>query len=1837
MPIFTVELSNGSKVDIEADHEPTEQEVLQAVQPHAAKPRGPGGPSPETRAAQTTADKAMQTAKGWQGLAGGLDPQEGPLSGRGVLNTLTGVRPANWLLNLAGSPRRIPEFQGGQMKPGFNPLAGAPTPSGRSIPTQTTLPLLQGLEKSVGEITTGLTDPNTWMQAAAFMVPGSGLANVARAGVAGEAISQIPQQAQQLAQTLQSNAPPEEKWHQGFSTGAQWVIDLLMGKGVRAPEVKPSGITPTENPYGAKALLRDPRGTVAEMIDELQKRVPPDRQLPYHAQSPADVHTLPSSGEKILLPERMDQSRFAVAPSGQTVDLSQLTPAEQAELMRTPPQSREVSRKQYEPTYIVGDPQMGEVPVARPREVYYPENQIITPQVPRPPRRPFPEGSGQGVPTPFGPLPKSEQAPRPLMPEGTPEEQAARRRPLRTAQEKTASGRQSLHSGVPFDLSSLRNREKELRGETFALTGPRLAAALGQMGFKNQEKEVDVQQAMNRIVNKVTPDEAAIVKQTLQPLVGQKKSPAEIAKLLQESGPRVEVRKLQAVTDPGQIVPATDQAAEAQHFLETRGYQLRPTEGGESAGIYRGNQEVDYRTLNNEEQAAFHTFVGEGFDTSSANESATARYQSVNPKPLSEMPGAVDLLVRVPFETFEGSLTKGDKLPVNTKDVKFSSSHYPTEGKNLLAHVRGYMETLPDGRKVFHVFEVQSDWAQAVREAKEDGKRTDTPWQSVRDDPLLRHYERLALKAAIDHAKREGADAVAVSDAETAMMSEGHDKAESRLQTSAYITPQKSKEAAMAFFETQVKPRFPEAQIIEVFKSKGGDTEGLWELNFVETGTLQQEKGMRLHYDQLLPRIAEELTGQKGERVEFGEHQNAFQKHTDAGHMLIEGPNLELEPNGKYKVSNQRTGEVKEFATHDEAWNYAEQQGKTPRKDLIFTNPDGSPKTTITARMYPIEKVQTPFGVFDKDKASNRGQYLYSGVPLPDLQKSFDKLKGWLTSRSEVEKAEWTPFYSKKEMESGLLKGEAQGLRSLRPSGPVPSANPVLTAGEKAGRLGEGVLEGLYKTYNTVNKGDKMYSPVDVIMDAAEGGKARFDGPLFKYVRWPGDFLFNTERNMATRLIDPVQEAVKRNKLTANNAERIGLHQAVMQGLTERLVENGIPLAQIEAVEKSLTPAELEVYRLMDKQYQDMFPAVARVAKEQDNIDLAHVDHYAPLQRDWRKARPKPDKLVDPRGTGEQDDAVDFLKADYAQAKPDSGFLIERLPKAKSPFKLNAFDVYERHVRDYAHYVTSRAWLKETSKVVRDQRFQDKYGDITQAEVVDWLNNYAKQGRTQGAAPLLESYRKALAKGVLGFRVASQFVHLANVPLGVQRAGMENYARGLQAVFTDEGQAFLQKHFQETYARGGGELELLEKQGPVSRAAFATQRALDKINSQATALGVYQKLLAEQGKDPTKWAELPPNQELIARARVETRRAVASPLYKDLPPLLRTQAGKVFAQFQNTFMDQWSNMRYDFPKYVRNDPKRAMGLFIALASMVAIESGVKFGAKKGEEELVTKATGKPSTRKTEKTYLDEVEQEAVRRIPGASQAMAILKYDKSGVPVIDSAMEVKKTVSNLMHADEKTKNLARVQAGTAALESVGALGLSGVPGVGQASEIVQESMKRDVYQSMADKVAKLSAGKSLEERAKLEQQMRKAEPPKLDDALVRTSEAVAKAQIERRKSLNAAMSPESQQWVKQQGLKVVGYNDRLKYKRNLEVTLTTPERQAYEQLIAQKHEETIQRLQKNTAWKGLSPEQKAVDWNKEMLRDNHAAEKEFINRLESGWTTQQDKERKGFSIRGGGQ
>lgn len=484
------------------------------------------------------------------------------------------------------------------------------------------------------------------------------------------------------------------------------------------------------------------------------------------------------------------------------------------------------------------------------------------------------------------------------------------------------------------------------------------------------------QELFNRLANTMHPDEWAVMKAQgiEQAFQGKEKvTGEEVAKWMEEKGPKVEVKKLEA-----QSARKTQQrAARIQHEILDR---YRPDQEPNRAVELDGERHTvaEWNRIRDELEQ-------QSVERGGHSESATARYQMVNPKPLDQMPGAVDLLVRVPVEHAKPGdvgrrIGKRPEDDYKESSVKYSSHHYPNEGKNLLAHVRGYMETLSNGKKVFRIFEAQSDWAQDRRRAIEQEVKdmeahigrplreytrllsTDFPTDTVitqenirslaeaiqdkatdavKDDPLLRHYERLALKAAIEHAKENGADYVAVDDAETAMMSEGHDRAAISVVEPNEHNLARAREIIAAGREGNQFWR--EAEKLLEGKRLEFDMRGnrVRQSGFEFKDEVSQEPGMRLHYDRTLPKIMQELTGKEGEKVEFGEHQNAVDE--------------------QYRYRQQESQQHGRDLMGQTTDKY--------RKNLIFRNPDGTPKTTSTARLYPIDKARTDFSLFGKDRA----------------------------------------------------------------------------------------------------------------------------------------------------------------------------------------------------------------------------------------------------------------------------------------------------------------------------------------------------------------------------------------------------------------------------------------------------------------------------------------------------------------------------------------------------------------------------------------------------------------------------------------------------------------------------------------------------------------------------------------------------------------------------------------------------------------------------------------------------------------------------------------------------
>jgi hypothetical protein len=97
----------------------------------------------------------------------------------------------------------------------------------------------------------------------------------------------------------------------------------------------------------------------------------------------------------------------------------------------------------------------------------------------------------------------------------------------------------------------------------------------------------------------------------------------------------------------------------------------------------------------------------------------------------------------------------------------------------------------------------------------------------------------------------------------------------------------------------------------------------------------------------------------------------------------------------------------------------------------------------------------------------------------------------------------------------------------------------------------------------------------------------------------------------------------------------------------------------------------------------------------------------------------------------------------------------------------------------------------------------------------------------------------------------------------MQQTGEKWYRYACEEIFAERGRQFLKEHFAETLvperARTNGE----------------------RILIQTAALGAYLRLLEEKGNDAVAYYSLPVDQAAVSQARVMSRVAIRSHLYKD--------------------------------------------------------------------------------------------------------------------------------------------------------------------------------------------------------------------------------------------------------------------------------------------------------------------------------------------------------------------
>lgn len=179
---------------------------------------------------------------------------------------------------------------------------------------------------------------------------------------------------------------------------------------------------------------------------------------------------------------------------------------------------------------------------------------------------------------------------------------------------------------------------------------------------------------------------------------------------------------------------------------------------------------------------------------------------------------------------------------------------------------------------------------------------------------LLPLQHTLVLKAVIAEAAKRGVKRVVVSDGETAMMTEGHDK----VGTSPAIIHSEDNPDSRNVRLGELVEQYPGPRY--VVSLQDGKL-NVYDNNQIVAKEPTQSGGMRLHYDTTLPSAMRKLTGDEGEKVELGVHKNA----REVGPIVDDGAGGIVRSTGDLIVGSP-----------------------------VFRNPDGTPKFSVTGRIYDI-------------------------------------------------------------------------------------------------------------------------------------------------------------------------------------------------------------------------------------------------------------------------------------------------------------------------------------------------------------------------------------------------------------------------------------------------------------------------------------------------------------------------------------------------------------------------------------------------------------------------------------------------------------------------------------------------------------------------------------------------------------------------------------------------------------------------------------------------------------------------------------------------------------------
>jgi hypothetical protein len=605
----------------------------------------------------------------------------------------------------------------------------------------------------------------------------------------------------------------------------------------------------------------------------------------------------------------------------------------------------------------------------------------------------------------------------------------------------------------------------------------------------------------------------------------------------------------------------------------------------------------------------------------------------------------------------------------------------------------------------------------------------------------------------------------------------------------------------------------------------------------------------------------------------------------------------------------------------------------------------------------------------------------------------------------------------------------------------------------KSDKIGEG-LTPAQRAKNTFTKmlnfaAQKVRSiatPMDVLFDLLDGGKAMYDGVNYTLFKKNLDDKWSAYLNRRDGMRESTVQLAVDLQLNKGNYERIGVYAALQQeNGRQKLLDTGYTEEQIDNV--TLTDDEMRLYEKMRKDFDSLGPEIEQLMERAYNQPFRKVKNYFSFMTDFESMSDF--EVREMYG----DRAIDYSSS--LRKNVERGFTKQRTG-GRQNIKINAMEIYLQHI-DHASYLLEMGEeIKRLSEIASTKEYKDAVGARGQEEVRSWLDLMARMGGVERNKTIrsLDVVRKHVGAATIGFKLSSAMVNATPFLDGAGLIGRYAF-QGASDVLSGEWRKFVIDNFPELRDRIGGDIDFLEfGDTPIQkleRKGFWVLQKIDEIAASAIAIGAYQKYLNDNN---IKMSFRKPNAEAISYAQRTMRRSQSSAFYKDLPSGFTrgTLTGnksidRLFLQFQSFMMNRWSLIKHDMLRggIRTKNVTQAANMFFWLAMAGFAEMGLRRLSK----EMVAMVTGE-DTEEWEETFTEEIVVNLLQNIPFLTQAVSVYNYGQIPVPTIAVMNDMVKQLD--IYKKTKDPDKKKIRALEAIITIVGSS--AGLPGTRQVTQAI---------------------------------------------------------------------------------------------------------------------------------------------------------------------------------------